>query len=168
MRLPGAVLDPLPFLCSLGRLIVSLLGLYLPVTSFLLLRVFSLHILVFLLLLRMLLVVVLLLLSMFLRSIIPLYLLGMSSLLALLLMLRFLSMLRARLAFLVSGLFVLDLLLGTIPLVAVLIPLCVGCSRGSESQGQNCCTYKSGNFQGVPPLLRVANICSSANFLSWC
>src|SRR2546423_10576722 len=115
MLLPGTVLNPLPLLCSLGRLIVSLLSLHLVVASFLLLRVLLLHILVLPLLLWMLFVVVPLLLSVFLRSIIPLRVLGMFFLFALLLtVLRFRSMLWGRFAFLMPGLFALALLLGTI------------------------------------------------------
>ena len=122
MLLPGALLDTLLLWCSL----VSLFHMRLPIASFLLLRVLPPYILAWPLLLRTLLVLVPILLS-FLRPIAPLRLPDMFFLLArLLTMLRLLSLLLRRPAFLVPGLFLLALLLGTIPLVGMLVPLCVG------------------------------------------
>ena len=99
-----------------------------------------------------------------LRSVLILFLRLLSVFLVVALVRTLLSMLWGWLTFLVPGLSVLILLLGTILLVAVLLALCVGCSRDSESQRQNCCADESDYFQGVPPLFLIAYVRSSASF----
>ena len=163
MLLPGGVFNTLPFWCSLWHLIVLLLSVPLGCLFLLLLRVVSLYGSILLLLPCMLFVFVLvllfLLLRLLLRSILILSLRLLSVFLVFALVRTPLSMLGGRLTFVVPGLLGLVLLLlGTILLVDVLLALCVGCSRDSESQRENCCADESDYFQGVPPMLLISSL----------